>query len=209
MTRRVLVLTLVLVAGGAAIRAASVREVVPLRAPFATMPQTIGAWQNAGDVALDRDTRDVLRADDYVNRVYVSESVPLELFVAYYASQQQGDTMHSPMNCLPAAGWQPIAIGRAGIQVAGAPVVNANRYIIQKGLDRRLVYYWFQSRRRTIASEYVSKAYLVLDSLRWHRSDAALVRIVAPIAGSVEASDARATDFVRTIYPVLAAHLPY
>jgi EpsI family protein len=91
--------------------------------------------------------------------------------------------MHSPMNCLPAAGWQPLETGQATVAVPGGASIHANRYVIQKGLDQRLVYYWFQSHGRTVSSEYASKIFLVLDSLRLHRSDAALVRVITPIAG--------------------------
>jgi EpsI family protein len=208
MTRRLLVLVCTLVTGAAAIRAASVRESVPLRQPLAAMPATIGAWRSAGDVPLDRGTLDVLRADDFVSRTYVRSGAPIDLFVAYYASQRQGDTMHSPMNCLPAAGWQPLSIGRAQIPIGNAPPVNANRYVIQKGLDQRLVYYWFQSHGRTIASEYASKVYLVLDSVRFHRSDAALVRVIAPIASDAAASDRAATDFIGSLHPLLTEFIP-
>ena len=88
------------------------------------------------------------------------------------------------------------------IDASPAPV-TANRVVIQKGLDRQLVIYWYQSHGRTIASEYASKAYLVLDSIRLHRSDAALVRVVT-------AADAEpaAIDFVRALRPVIHRYIP-
>ncbi len=39
-------------------------------------------------------------------------TVPVGLYVGYYASQRQGDTIHSPQNCLPGAGWQPVETRR-------------------------------------------------------------------------------------------------
>lgn len=207
MTRRLLALACTLLMGAAVIGAAAVKESVPLRAPLATFPSAVGSWHNAGDVALDEGTLDVLRADDYVNRTYVRGGVAADLFVAYYATQRQGDTMHSPMNCLPAAGWQPLSIGRAEIP-AGGETIHANRYVIQKGLDQKLAFYWYQSHGRTIASEYASKAYLVLDSLRLHRSDAALVRVIAPLANDPARSERVAVDFIRRVYPILGAYIP-
>jgi len=81
--------------------------------------------------------------------------------------------------------------------------VTARRVVIQKGLDRQLVIYWYQSHGRTIASEYSSKAYLVLDSIRQHRSDAAIVRVVSPVDG-----EAAAIDFIRALQPVLPRFIP-
>lgn len=208
MTRRLLALAATLLMGAAVIRASAVKEAVPIRAPLATLPVAIGTWRSAGDVAIDQGTLDVLRADDYVNRTYVGGGVAADLFVAYYATQQQGDSMHSPMNCLPAAGWQPLTTGRAEIALGSGMTVHANRYVIQKGLDERLAFYWFQSHGRTVASEYASKAYLVLDSLRRHRSDAALVRVIAPLAGNPAAVEGAALDFIRGVYPTLRSYIP-
>jgi EpsI family protein len=208
MTRRLLTLLAILVCGAAAIRSAAVVEAVPIRRPLANLPAALGPWRSAGDARLDQDTLDVLRADDYINRTYVDGAAPANLFVAYYMTQRQGDTMHSPMNCLPGAGWEPISIGRIQIPVGGESIAS-NRYVIQKGLDRQLVLYWFQSHGRTVASEYASKVYLVLDSLRLHRSDAALVRIVVPIAGTnAAAAESAGVGFARQLYPALAAHIP-
>ena len=152
----------------------------------------------------------MLNADDYVSRTYVSPSTALragaavDLFVAYYGSQRQGGTMHSPLNCLPATGWQPLTADDMSIDVAPSPV-SARRVVIQKGLNRQLVIYWYQSHGRSVASEYSSKAHLVLDSIRTRRSDAAIVRVVSP---ADEAGEAAAVDFIRSLQPVLHRFIP-
>jgi EpsI family protein len=188
---------------------ASVPETPQLnRVPFAQLPATIGHWQLAGNIAIDDESLKVLKADDYISRLYVNGASAVELFIAYYATQRQGDTMHSPMNCLPASGWQPMQTGRVLISTTAGLAVNANRVVIQKALDKELVLYWYQSHGRTIASEYSSKAYLVLDSLRQHRSDAALVRLVTPLGSTEGGADGAATDFVRALQPMLGRHIP-
>jgi EpsI family protein len=113
------------------------------------------------------------------------------------------------MNCLPAAGWQPMSIGRVQIPVEGAAPVNANRSVIQRGLDKQLVLYWYQSHGRTVASDYASKAYLVIDALRLHRSDGALVRVITPLGSREVTADRAAADFVRVLGPMLDGYLPY
>jgi EpsI family protein len=202
MRHRILALGGVLLAAIVIMHAAEPNEQLPPRERLSTLPASLATWRAAGDVAIDEESLKVLNADDYVNRSYVSGGRDVELFVAYYGSQRQGGTMHSPLNCLPATGWQPMSTGELPIDARPAPV-TANRVVIQKGLDRQLVIYWYQSHGRTLASEYASKAYLVLDSIRLHRSDAALVRVVT-------ASDAEpaAIDFIRTLRPVLQRFLP-
>lgn len=206
MTPRLVVLSVLLIAGVAVIHGSVPETPQTARLPFAKLPAAIGAWRSAGDLAIDDDSVKVLKADDYLSRVYVRGNIGISLFIAYYATQQQGDTMHSPMNCLPASGWQPMVNERVQIPTDAAPI-NANRVVIQKAMDKELVLYWYQSHGRTIASEYASKAYLVFDSIRQHRSDAALIRVITPLTAG-DGANRLATDFVQSLRPLLAAHIP-
>lgn len=202
MKSRVLSLCGVLLAGVIVIDASVSAERLPPRAPLATLAATVGRWRSAGDIAIDEDSLRALGADDYVNRSFQRNTAAVDLFIAYYGSQRQGETMHSPLNCLPATGWQPLSASEMSLDAGAGPAV-ANRLIIQKGLDRRLVIYWYQSHGRVIASEYASKAFLVLDSIRLHRSDAAIVRVVTSVDG-----DAAAADFIRALRPALPRYIP-
>ena len=202
MTHRLFALSGVLLAGVIVIDASVPAEQLPPRSPLSTLSENIGRWRFAGDVVIDDDSLRVLNANDYVSRSYASPEGTADLFIAYYGSQRQGETMHSPLNCLPATGWEQVTAQEISIDARPAAVA-ANRLVIQKGLDRQLVIYWYQSHGRTIASEYASKAFLVLDSIRLHRSDAALVRIVAPADG-----DRAASDFIRALRPVLSRYIP-
>jgi EpsI family protein len=139
----------------------------------------------------------------------------VSLYVGYYASQRQGETMHSPLNCLPGAGWLPVERGRAVLPVRSAPDgpmrrIEVNQFVIQKGLDRQAVFYWYQSRDRVIASEYWGKVYTVLDAIRYNRTDAALIRVIVPIAQGETSGTARAAgvSFVDALFPRLVKHLP-
>jgi EpsI family protein len=123
--------------------------------------------------------------------------------------------MHSPLNCLPGAGWLPVERGRAVLPVRSAPDgpmrrIEVNQFVIQKGLDRQAVFYWYQSRDRVVASEYWGKVYTVLDAIRYNRTDAALVRVIVPIAQGETGRTAQdtGTEFVESLFPRLAKHLP-
>src|SRR5262249_34299806 len=207
MTQRLMVLTLAVIAAAVCLRASSAEERVSVRRPLAEMPSTMGGWTAVGQQEFDAATAAVLQADDYVWRTYAREQDAADLYVGFYETQRQGDTIHSPMNCLPAAGWQLLTMNRATIDARGREVI-VNRDTIQKGLDRRVVFYWYQSHGRVVASEYWTKAYLVLDGLRLRRTDGALVRVITPIRGNEAAAERTALDFVRTLFPVLDVHLP-
>ncbi len=201
-------LALCLFAAAALIGSASRPETRPIRQPLSDLPMTIGAWRGHEAAPLDRETLAVLGADDYVNRWYAAaDGRAATLFVAYYGSQRQGDAIHSPMNCLPGSGWQPIESGRASLRV-GDRTIDVNRYVVQRGTERQVVLYWYQGRGRTVASEYWSKAYLIVDAALRHRSDGALVRVTAPVVTGERAAGQTAEEFVRAVFPLLGKHLP-
>lgn len=189
-------------------------EPVPVKQPLSACPLLIDTWQGQKAPDFDAQTLEVLGVDEYINRMYADASGrALSLYVGYYASQRQGDTMHSPLNCLPGAGWSPVSFDRIGIPVrkaadAAEETITVNRYVIEKGLDRQMVLYWYQSQGRVIASEYWGKFYLVLDAIRHNRTDGALVRIVVPIQSDEADAERRAVAFGQTIYPLLGRYLP-
>lgn len=207
-SHRLGVLTVLTFAGVVCLRAGTTEERVPPHRPLSDVPFILSDWQGYPLPPFDPATAAILRADEYISRTYVRRSGgAADLYIGYYESQRQGDTIHSPMNCLPGAGWQPLAIGRTEIAIANR-LVSANRSIVQKGLDTRLVVYWYQSHGRAVASRYWSRAYLALDALRLHRTDGAIVRVITPIRGGHAAADREATDFVQALVPVLGQYLP-
>jgi EpsI family protein len=153
----------------------------------------------------------VLGDGEFVQRSYQTGAQSwFDLFVAYFPTQRTGSTIHSPQNCLPGSGWTPVEFNRIPLQRPGGGSISVNRYVIAKGLDRRLVLYWYQSHGRAVASEYAAKFYLVADSIRLNRSDGALVRIVTPIKlGETESSaESRAVAFTQSFLPLLDSYIP-
>jgi EpsI family protein len=187
-------------------------EIVPVIPPLVDFPATVGPWRAVQDVPIEPEIQDVLKADDTLNRVYANPGAGFQaiLFVAYFKSQRTGQAPHSPQNCLPGSGWEPLETGYVSIPVAGRsqPFV-ANHYVVSHGDDKAVVIYWYQSHSRIIASEYSAKFWLVADSIRYHRSDTALVKIVVPFAQSNDQTAARiGVQFVQSIFAELAQRLP-
>jgi len=212
---RLLVIAAGLLSTAAFLSHASRPEQIEPRAPFATFPTELGRWSGRDAPEFEREVVRVLGVDDYVNRFYESGTDFAHVYIGFYQSQHDGTTIHSPLNCLPGAGWIPIASERIALPVGAdraTPAINVNQILIQKGLDKQVVLYWYQSHGRTIASEYWGRIYLVLDSIRMNRSDAALVRVIAPVderQPDPEAAAKRAAiDLAETMFPVLVRYLP-
>ena len=153
-TRVVILLVSLFIAAGVVARADR-QEEIPLRLPFSDLPLSLGEWRGHSQPPLDEEVLAVLGVDDYTTRDYVRREGSVGLFVGYWESQKQGDTIHSPQNCLPGAGWAPVSrrdLTFPDPRASATGDLTINRYLIQKGLDRQLVLYWYQSHGRVVAS---------------------------------------------------------
>jgi EpsI family protein len=177
----------------------------------------IGDWRGEAADRFDQRVLAVLGVDEYVNRIYsAGQDRAVGLYMGFYQSQREGDTIHSPLNCLPGAGWEPVRKGRVTIPVrtsAGETrQVTVNRFTIQRGLDRQVVLYWYQSHGRVVASEYWGKIHTVLDAIRLNRTDAAMIRVIAPVRGRDDEHEASAetnvVEFAQAMFPLLGRYLP-
>ena len=210
MTTRIVILSICLLASSGFLTIASQTEPSVIRESFDGFPMQIGEWKGQ-DEPLDKEVLEVLRVDDYLSRRYVSAAGIVGLYIGFYQTQRQGSAIHSPLNCLPGAGWNPIHRSHLKI-VVGTQNYEVNRITIQKGLDKQVVLYWYQGHGRITASEYWGKLYAVVDAIRINRTDAAIVRITSPVGGSdaeaESAAAASAIGFAESILPVLSRHLP-
>jgi EpsI family protein len=207
------VLTVALLVQGAAFYATAMRpEDVPVVRPLSSFPAVVSGWQIQQDVKIEQEVLDVLKADDTLNRVYINPARTAAgyLFIAFFKTQRYGQTPHSPKNCLPGSGWEPLESEPVSIDIAGraAPIVT-NRYVVARGEEKSVVLYWYQSRNRIIASEYSAKFWLIADSIRFHRSDSSLVKIVVPVSnGDIDAATKVALEFVQAMFPEISRQLP-
>ena len=205
-------LTAVLLAQAALFYSASRGEKTPTSRPLEQLPERIEQWRLAQRGVIEKEVAEVLRADDVFTAVYASPRAAsaVNLFVAYFKTQRSGQAPHSPKNCLPGAGWTPTASGDLQLSIADQPQpITINRYVVSRGGEKGVVLYWYQSRGRVVASEYAAKFWLVADSIRYHRSDTALVRVWAPVVGNDEQAATQAgAQFVQSVFPVLREFLP-
>jgi EpsI family protein len=206
MNRRAVIAAIVLlIAAGARTQLHGIEP--PAGVSLQTVPLTLAEWKGTAGLPLDPAVTAILRADDYINRIYERPGAVAGVYVGYHRSQRQGSAIHSPLNCLPGAGWRPVSIERRPLGARG----RVTQVVVSKGADRQLVLYWYQTATRVEGNEYWSKLHLVADAMLTRRSDAALVRIVVPIApnqlGAVEAASRVAFDLAARLEPHVATTL--
>jgi EpsI family protein len=179
-------------------------------ADLAQVPLTIGDWRGIDEAPFDDDTMRVLGVDEYINRRYVDPAAGavVGLYVGYYRSQRQGDSIHSPLNCLPGTGWQPVQRSRVDVPIGGGAALTASRLVVEKGTERYVVLYWYGGRGRAVAGEYTNKFWLLADAVRTGRTDGALIRVMTPAGRDTARADGVLRSFTASAYPAVQARLP-
>jgi len=211
-SRSARILTIVLLAQASLFYGFSRRENVPVHKPLQLFSLENANWTLVQDVDIDKDTLEVLKADDILSRVYQNRRTGdlATLFVAYFSTQRTGKAPHSPKNCLPGSGWAPSQSGTIDIPIASvSKPIRVNRYIVSRGQNQSVVFYWYQAHNRVIASEYSAKIYTIADSIRYDRSDTSLVRVVVDVSeGNIQRATTAAVSFVQAFFQPLKEYLP-
>ena len=173
--------------------------------------------RTAVDIPISAEQLEILGKGDFLNREYHSTSdatgsdrTPIGLYIAYFPTQRTGQSIHSPQNCLPGAGWTFLSSGVTEFTDDTGKVYRVGDYLITNGTSSQEALYWYQMHGRSIASDYQAKAYTLADSIRYGRTDAALVRIITPVTPGEDRNDARnrAITFAKQLTPLLPAYVP-
>ncbi len=189
---------------------------VPATAPLELLPQRINGWTSQ-DIPLDKATLDILGDGRFLNRVYTDlgpagrpVDVPISLFIGYFPTQRTGQSIHSPQNCLPGSGWSFLSSKVIDLPSANGRPYQVGEYLIGNAGEKQVVLYWYLAHGRSIANDYKAKAYMMLDAIRWNRTDGALVRVVTPVAPSesLDHAQQRAIGFANQVTPMLPRFIP-
>ncbi|MGB7240793.1 MAG: VPLPA-CTERM-specific exosortase XrtD [Sulfitobacter sp.] len=190
------------------------RDITPVqRDPFATFPSRLGGWDVGDARPLDENVARILAADDYhsVSLSRAEAAAPVDLFLAWYRDQSNGG-VHSPEDCLPGAGWEISKLERirAPDDIGAGGAFPLNRAIVQKGVDRMLVYYWYEQQGTRTASILAAKISLMQGKILNGRNDSALVRLITPMlqGETIDQADARLTEAMGEVIKPLARFVP-
>ena len=184
-------------------------EAVPLPADIGNFSKQVGSFSMTGSSEFSEEIVQELGVDSYINRDYRdNDGYQLSLYLGYYEEQREGSMIHSPKNCMPGSGWNPVESSVIPISVSDSnKTYKVNRMLFQKGMDKLIMHYWYQGRNRIVANEYIDRFFLILDSILRHRSEGALVRVIGPWDPSGN-NEKKQEQFVANLFPVLQKHLP-
>ena len=197
-----LTIAIVLVATTAAI-AASARSSAPPAAGSLEVPYTLSGWQGVDAEPAPGEADLAVVADQTLNRTYsTAAGSQAGLYIAHYASQRPGVSIHSPLHCLPGTGWDVLSNETVPVTL-DATTGMVRRLVARKESARIIVLYWYDIHGRIIASDLKSRVLLFTDRLRLGRNDATLVRLVIPVTSSDLAAEREGQAFMRALVPHL------
>jgi EpsI family protein len=175
-------------------------------------PERIEDWRLIKSHSLDQRTLEILKVDDYTMRDYADrEGNVISLYIGYFQAQRQGKVIHSPRQCLPGSGWNPLSTEIIEISVPNMGISNSfkiNKMLMIKGSERQWFLFWYQGRGRIYADEFLNKIYLILDGTVKRRTDGALIRVNCNSEPDASAALERQKRFVRSIFPYIRSYIP-
>lgn len=190
---------------------------VPASRPLSEMPSQIDG-RTSTDVPLDDEVLQVLGKGIFLDRLYNAPQgsttpgalAPISLFIGYFPTQRTGQSIHSPQNCLPGAGWTFQSSGLTDITDSSGRQYTVGEYLVSDGRTSQEVLYWYRVHGRSVANDYKAKLYTLADSIRYSRTDAALIRVITPVLPGEDrlVAHERAVGFAEQLVPMLPAYIP-
>lgn len=207
MNKRILIISIIISLFALYLNVFPFHEVVPLKKAFADFPLNWKGWggkiYHFEDAILNK-----LRVKEYMLREYRKGTDRFILYVGYYGTQKEGAQIHSPKHCLPGSGWLKLSERKRSLNIDGVGKVSFVEAIYQKSEDKELFIYWYKMKNAYITNEYVLKLYMILNSLRYRRNDAAFIRFSAPVTKNAEDTTHSIEDFMKDFLPLLKDFLP-
>ena len=182
-------------------------QVVPLKKDFANFPINWKGWEGSS-YYFDSDVLDKLRVSEYIMRGYTKGADKVNIYIGYYGTQKKDAQIHSPKHCLPGSGWFELSETKKSLDINGVGKMDFVEAVYQKGKEKEIFVYWYKMKDTYITNEYILKLYMIFNSLKYRRNDAAFIRISAPITNDVVSTEKTIEQFMKDFLPLLKEYLP-
>ena len=175
----------------------------PLRQVFSD----VGKWEGITDQSLTDEVTNYLNLDDYLFRSYKKDDIIVSLYIGYYRTTAKIGDSHSPLVCFPGQGWDVSNPQSAEVET-NAGQVNATSMTVEKGSDRQLLIFWFQSYDMTSGGTFWQKIHNLWGRVNLNPEDNAFIRVSAPIIGDNNSKAFQyAEAFVEEFYPLFLNYI--
>lgn len=179
----------------------------PVGLRLGEFPMTADGWQGKS-VPYPDWLPEELGANEFFIREYTSgqRASAVTMYAAYFDARY-GGTVHNPDICYPSQGWSIIERSPRTVQVDGA-TLQVTRMVIQKGLAKQLVLFYFQTGNETIAELSGYRLRAIVQGILFNKIGTAIIRISAPVTETVEKTYAEESEFLKVIAPMIEQYIP-
>ncbi len=181
---------------------------VPVNKPLDLFPRQSQGWSMAGEARFDERVLAVLLPTDYLSRSYRDEKGDLVgLYLGYHDGGPDSGPIHSPRQCLPGSGWNPVHSSVHHIDLNGTKVSYVSA-LYQKDVAKQLFLYWFQVGDQYITNEYALKYSMAKNSLVKNQRESSFIRISVPVRDSEEDARKIGESFIQAFASAISDSLP-
>ncbi|MFW6148169.1 MAG: exosortase C-terminal domain/associated protein EpsI [Thermodesulfobacteriota bacterium] len=178
--------------------------------PLAAALSEVQGWSMKGIMELDPRTVKELKLDDYANQTYTNGNAALSLYIGYYLTTKKVGAAHDPLVCFPGQGWVVTGTQKGKLRLRTNPgtSISYSSMIVQRGVEKELILYWFQSYDSTSPDTFSQKIRSLWKKLSVQREDNAFVRVgMALEEQSAEEAEGIMLGFIREFYPVFLSYV--
>lgn len=176
---------------------------LPLNLELKLLPLTIGDWHGyETDRASIPFTID--SADEELTRLYRRHPRDIVLlYIAYFASQQQGRELQHYLS-------RKFHRGATEVEIPlGDALHRINRAVWREERSLRVVHFWYDVNGRIVTGRIEAKLLTLLDGLVQRRTNGALILVATPPSLHTDTTTVTASElaFLQALFPILRSHL--
>ena len=119
--------------------------------PLTQALSDIKGWVMSKYTPLDPRIVKSLELDDYANQNYSNGKNTISLYIGYYLTTKKVGAAHDPLVCFPGQGWLVSDKQKDKIVLNPKPrdSISYSSMMVQRGSQKELIIYWFQSYDKT------------------------------------------------------------
>ena len=178
--------------------------------PLPKILENVNGWKVAGQFPMEEKIVRALELDDHVFVSFANGEDRVGLYIGYYLTTKKVGAAHDPLVCFPGQGWvlSDRSTGKLSVGPDGKDSISYSSMVANKGKDRELLLYWFQSYDQTSGGTFNQKLRSLAVKFRGGGEDNAFVRVSTELG---ERSQDQAREvifrFVRDFYPVFLTYI--
>ncbi|HLA81762.1 MAG TPA: exosortase A, partial [Thermoleophilia bacterium] len=172
-----------------------------------SLPETIGPWSRSDEPEMTSWKPRFVGADTAVAATYQGEPGPVQMYLAYYAQQQQGSELVNSLNALVGerGSWRVIDSRPRVVSLANQEL-KVREALLGGESVRLLVWQWYWIDGRHTSSPYFAKLLEARALLLGHPSSGASIVLGTAYQGRAEDAASRLGRFVENALPLMESH---